>query len=152
MSIPLYQKLLSNIKLSDGRCWIWKKTPTPNGYGRVWDETIEKDIYVHRASYETFIGSILRGLEIHHKCFNKLCINPTHLELVTSSQHKMKAGHVRSGSNHFNGKKTHCKNGHAFSENNITPKKSGGIISGRLCKICCKERERLRYLNKLESL
>lgn len=37
----------------------------------------------HKWLYEQLIGPVPKGLELDHKCRNKLCCNPDHLELVT---------------------------------------------------------------------
>jgi hypothetical protein len=40
----------------------------------------------HRVSFETFKGPIPEGLEVDHTCVNSLCINPEHLDAVTSTE------------------------------------------------------------------
>lgn len=41
----------------------------------------------HRVAYENVNGPIGKGLEIHHTCGEKSCVNPDHLVTMTRSQH-----------------------------------------------------------------
>lgn len=59
-------------------CWFWGGTITSNGYGLT---SLGK--YAHRMSYETYVGEIPDGLLIRHKCDERTCIQPAHLETGT---------------------------------------------------------------------
>lgn len=41
----------------------------------------------HRFAYQIVHGSIPDGHHIHHRCRNRLCVNPEHLEALTPTQH-----------------------------------------------------------------
>lgn len=81
-------------------CWNWKaKTAgTKSTYGRFSFKS--KDTYAHRFIWEYVNGSIQDGMEIDHLCRNTLCVNPAHLEAVSSEENAKRA------------RKTVCKNGH----------------------------------------
>ena len=69
--------LLHSVENSMG-CWLWTGRRHNCGYGQI--KVDSRDKMVHRISYEAFIGPIPEGLLIRHRCHEKLCCNPLHLE------------------------------------------------------------------------
>lgn len=55
-----------------------------------------KAVMWHRQVYEDTYGPIPEGFEVDHKCRNRHCINPEHLQLLTVSEHKAKTNRERS--------------------------------------------------------
>ena len=79
-----YARFLSHTDRT-GECWLW--TGSTDGYGRYGKMTLnKKTIASHRASYLHHHGEIPVGLIVRHKCVNKHCVNPDHLETGTHSQ------------------------------------------------------------------
>lgn len=75
-------------------CWLWTGAVTKAGYGVFGKGGSDGGIfYVHRFSYETYIGEIGDGLEIDHLCRQRWCANPLHLEAVTRQQNAMRGNH-----------------------------------------------------------
>lgn len=116
----------------EGDCWVWQGSKTPRGYGIVQiGNRPRKTQYVHRLSYEAFVGAIPRGLDLDHLCRVRACFNPSHLEPVTRSVNTVRGiGPAMLGA--INGTKTHCSRGHAFDETNTRQRPSGG----RTCRQC----------------
>ena len=77
-------RLLERIEIDEQGCWIWQRSLHRKGYAKWKVGRPQKSVWVHRLSYETFIGKIPDGLTIDHLCEVKACINPHHLEPVTS--------------------------------------------------------------------
>ena len=55
-------------------CWVWIGSINHNGYSVFRDG--KKTTSGHRMSYEHWNGYIPKGLQINHKCRNRLCVNP----------------------------------------------------------------------------
>ncbi|MER7447815.1 HNH endonuclease signature motif containing protein [Microbacterium sp. NPDC097977] len=68
--------------VDENDCWIWQKSLQKDGYGQISVRGRMK--LAHRVSYELHVGPISAGLELDHTCRVRSCVNPQHLEPVTS--------------------------------------------------------------------
>lgn len=106
---------------SDDQCWEWQGNKGSTGYGLVYNKFGR--IRAHRIAYELEVGSIDVDKEIHHKCENKLCVNPYHLQQLTRKEH------ATFGHNYH---PTYCPYGHEYTEENTKFEHDGR----RKCKQC----------------
>lgn len=77
---------LENVRFTD-TCWYWQGPVNDDGYGRF--HYLGKKYYAHRFSYMTFVGELIKGLQIDHVkelCSHRCCVNPDHLEQVTGAE------------------------------------------------------------------
>lgn len=65
-----------------GLCWVWNGRLDKDGYARAYYN--KRDERVHRVMYEMLVGPIRKGKFLDHLCRNRVCVNPEHLEPVTS--------------------------------------------------------------------
>jgi hypothetical protein len=107
-------------------CWLWlgKKD---DGYGRTILPGYGPQQYlVHRLSFALLKDKIILNLQIDHLCKVRDCLNPDHLEQVTSKENTR-----RGLSNVYNSDPNKCPYGHEY-----THEVPGKIIDGPMYKVC----------------
>ena len=68
--------------IKTGNCWEWAAGKDKDGYGQF--NIKGKNIRAHRFAYELLKEDIPTGLVIDHLCRKSSCVNPDHMEVVSS--------------------------------------------------------------------
>lgn len=135
----------------DTECWLWKASVNRKGYGQFRFQGSMQP--AHRVSYVLRYGSITGGKELDHICHNnsgctggvnclhRRCVNPNHLEPVTSAVNTKRSSHSTASKN---SSRTHCPFGHPYDEANtyreVYRGRNGSTVEGRRCITCRKRR------------
>lgn len=128
-------------------CWLWTGAITADGYGRFYDKRTHS---AHRYSYQKLVGEIPQGLHVDHKCRQRSCVNPDHLEPVTQAENTRR-GIGAQRTREFCAKITHCKRGHELSGKNLrlqNLRQNGKVYVSRACKICYNALKMEKYYKK----
>ena len=124
----------------DDDCWEWTMSTDRYGYGQVWwDGELTRS---HRKAWKLAVGPIPDGLHILHSCDNPPCCNPFHLRPGTQADNN---GDTVSRERHWQTAKTHCAQGHEFSEANTYQR--AGHRTCRTCNNAASRRYRARTRN-----
>lgn len=123
------------------KCIEWTGAIDGDGYGRKLIGGKWK--LAHRLEYEKKNGLIPQRMVIDHLCRNRRCVNPEHMEVVTSAQNTRRGNGIAS----LNAKKVFCKNGHPLNGDNLEPDKGGR----RQCKTCARARWRAYRARKIKE-
>ena len=126
-------------KKSENECWKWNASKNNKGYGQFGVNKIAKS--THRISYIIHKGEIPKGLMICHTCNNPPCVNPNHLYAGTGKDNAQQA--VKDGLLAPQ-QKTHCINGHEFTEENTFLRVRKGRGTTRVCRECKRMSDRQR--------
>ena len=119
-------------------CVLWLGSLLHNGYGQLYaPETKERR--AHRVAYELAKGPIPTGLHLDHKCRVRSCVNPEHLEPVTSRVNTLRGQGVTAE----NARRTRCKNGHPLDGDNLHIDRKGA----RRCRRCHADKQ-LAYVRR----
>lgn len=128
--------------ITSDECRLWNGGLTKDGYGRFSINC--QEWLAHRYAFFLKYGTLDPQKEIDHKCKVRRCVNPDHLEEVTSKVNVMRGDTIASRG----AKKTHCDRGHPFDQENTYTKKNGT----RQCKECGRENARRYYRAKCNSI
>lgn len=112
-----------NVGPGDGDCWLWLRSVNRDGYG--WACLDNKTWQAHRLAYVLTNGPIPDGLVIDHLCRVRRCVNPAHMEPVTSRENLMRSPITQLGM-------TTCRLGHPLER----------WYGQRRCMICLAEYNR----------
>lgn len=130
--IPVAERFWTKVDKGDD-CWMWTAARSGDGYGHI--KIDGRNVKAHRVAYELEVGAIPDGLDIDHLCRVPLCVNPAHMEPVTRRTNTLRGFGIQAR----NARKTHCKHGHPFDEENTY------VHDGRrICRTCNRDRTK-RY-------
>lgn len=115
---------------ADGDCWDWTGTIHSKGYG-YFNAGKDGNQRAHRYAWTILVGPIPPHMTIDHVCKRKHCVNPDHMEIVTTQENNLRSGSFSA----LNARKTHCKNGHEFTLENTYVQYNKGK-PGRRCRTC----------------
>jgi hypothetical protein len=117
--------ILSRFKIEDPNdCWIWQGYIMNAGYGQV--RFMGGLELTHRAMFMIFRGPISDKINLHHRCRNRACGNPEHLDPMLPGDHTAHEAFLR-----VDEKPMWCPYGHPYDEVNTYVRR--GIRSCRTC-------------------
>ncbi len=115
-------------------CWLFGGALDVGGYGRFYATSFgRRTRKAHRVAWELLRGPVPGGLALDHLCRVRACVNPDHLDPVTTRVNVLRG----VGPCAKNSQRTHCASGHAFDSSNTYYRRTGG----RACRTCDRGRK-----------
>ena len=139
----LPQRFWDKVYADEYGCWLWTGATNRQSYGQFCIRLTTgawRQKRAHRLAYIDLRGDIPGHLQIDHLCRIRPCVNPWHLEPVTSRENS------RRGVG-WNGDKAHCTRGHPYCESNTYTDARGS----RHCRTCEAARKRAYYRGGVEG-
>jgi hypothetical protein len=90
--VSVIDRILRRIQVTTSDCWEWQGyiNRARGGYGMIGvgstKDGTKRTAYVHCVAYEHYVGPIPEGMEIDHRCHNKICVNPAHMAVATHAE------------------------------------------------------------------
>jgi len=105
--------------------YVWVGARQPVGYGFTFRKENGRRVtkMAHRVIYEMLVGPIAPGLQLHHDCGLKHCVDPKHIRSLPRSEHSSITGKA---------KMTHCRYGHSLAGENLYVNR--GVRACRQCR------------------
>lgn len=95
------------------QCWMWTGNHlSQNGYALTYSEALKQTTTAHRWAYALLVEPVPKDMTLDHLCRNILCVNPSHMEIVSLVENIQRA--PIAGVAKIAAAKTHCKEGHEF--------------------------------------
>lgn len=134
---PLIDRFWANIVqgATPNDCWGWTGSMTDQGYARIKTKCPDgkwRYLLAHRFSWELANAlSVPAHLDTDHRCRNRVCTNPRHVEPATGRTNVLRG----AGPTAVNSRKTHCLRNHPLSGANLSIRATGA----RRCLTCHRE-------------
>ena len=89
----IVERIAAKVVVDEGGCHIWQGATSMKGYpqiqtGSMADGT-RRPRRAHRVLYQALHGPLSQGVDVHHTCGNKLCLNPEHLTSLSHAEHSL---------------------------------------------------------------
>ena len=144
------ERFAASYQVRDDGCWEWTEGRTGGGYGAFYPG--ERQIGAHVWSYRAHVGPIPHGAVIDHKCRNRGCVNPGHLEPTGRGDNVLRSPVSNAGRNQ---RKTECDRGHPLAGDNLVLQvnaRNPELPPWRQCRTCANERKRARRRDQREAV
>ena len=121
-------------------CLEWVDRRNSDGYGllRVRWQGHEASLAVHRLAWILEYGPIPDGMTVDHRCFNTLCCNTSHLQLLPNRQN---ASNQRTRGQRL---RSQCPAGHPLNDATTYESRRADGRTYRRCKACKADNQRRR--------
>lgn len=128
--------VLDRCVVREDGCIGWEGAHDSHGYPHLTrkEEDGKHSYRVFRVLYEAFVGPIPDGLQLHHRCENKWCVNPLHGRPVSQREHSAL---------HSKPRRTHCSSGHLMDEENTVVHRRSSRASG--VRFFCRKCRQIEY-------
>lgn len=140
------KRLNKNRLVQPNGCWFYNGMITSEGYHKM--NFNHRQWYLHRLVFFIFKPEeFTESAKILHKCNNRRCWNPDHLYNGTKADNARDAINAGTHVSVLQAAKTHCPNGHEYTNENTYRQPSRPMV--RRCKKCIRIKHQMESLSRV---
>ena len=97
----IMSRIMANVEIRDAGyktpCWLWTMADSGDGRGGGYPrmKLNARTCAVHKVAFVNEHGYVPGNKQIDHKCRNRLCVNPDHLEMVSHRENQKRRAAAR---------------------------------------------------------
>ncbi len=97
----ILDRIMASVAVTDAGhdtpCWLWTLSDSGGGRGGGYPrmKLNDRTVAVHKVSFVNAHGYVPGNKQIDHKCRNRMCVNPDHLEMVSHRENQKRRDAAR---------------------------------------------------------
>lgn len=137
------RRIWAKAAITPSGCVEWTGARSSAGYGAIWISPGTGMARAHRVVLTWALGQDISTRDVDHLCSNRLCVAPSHLELVDHAENIRRSSGVAAPTARAVADTGRCARGHDLTLPGAWVRPQGR--NSRQCRECKRDADRRRY-------